>query len=149
MVKTDIIGEHMFRRRRGRERRSRIPFVFAWPLRIAISQPKFGLEVAKTVRWQSALDAHARGCVAHPHHRLIPSLLELGTRPVPPYQPSFPSYAVLTTCLHRSPFQAQTDAIVNHLYHTGFQNGVSALSRSFHALPPIILFVLTCPLVFA
>jgi len=24
---------------------------------------------------------------------------------------------------HRSTFQAQTDAIVNHLYHTGFQNG--------------------------
>lgn len=61
MAKTDIIGEHPFRRRREKESEGEatcLPLRFSpWPLRIAIPPPIFGLGVAKTERWQSASDA--------------------------------------------------------------------------------------------
>jgi hypothetical protein len=54
-----------------------------------------------------------------------------------------PSYAVLTTSFTHRSFQAQTDAIVNHLYHTGFQNGVSDSHVPFDVFHTLVIVVLT------
>ena len=71
--------------------------------------------------------------VACPHPTFVSSQGHSNSERAPFFDTNYPppSYPILTNSLHRPSFQAQTDTIVNHLYHTGFQNGV----RDSHVPP--------------